>query len=146
MSYGGASSTERRKLLIEAACENAISIGRMLAPSHRTSARSFSLLSLERRARAAFSMTRRSRVVVAVAFVVRMSQRHAFVAYNYPRYALFRFSPSARSSARRRSRPDPSRFSVIAVALGERLVARRYFRTVYLYTKTKTAPSVSRCP
>lgn len=80
-------------------------------------------------------------MVVAVAVVVRMSQRHAFVAYNCPRYALFRFSPSARPPARRRS--DPSRFSVIAVAVGERLAARRYFRTVYLYTKTRTAPSVS---
>lgn len=48
-----------------------------------------------------------------VVVVVRMSQRHAFVAYNYSHYALFRFSP-----------PYPSRFSVIVVAVGERLAAR----------------------
>lgn len=68
------------------------------------------------RRRAAFSTARCGDCAVVVVVVVRMSQRHAFVAYNCSHCALFRFSSSY-----------TSRFSVIVVAVGERLPARDIF-------------------
>lgn len=76
--------------------QNVISIERMLAPSHCLSFFSYirSLLVSESKARGLFyDADRRRRVVV------RMSQRHAFIAYNCSHHALFRLSP-----------PCPSRF------------------------------------
>lgn len=63
---------------------------------------------------------------LSLCVVVRMSQRHAFVAYNCSHYALFRFSS-----------PYPSRFSVIVVAVGERLPVRDIF-VPPIYTREKT--------
>lgn len=107
----------------------------MLAPSHRLCTSFFSFihgLSHPNRKRAAFSTTRCGDCVVVVVVVVWMSQRHAFVAYNCSHYALFRFSP-----------PCPSCFSVIVVAVGERLAARDIFVSS-IYTRKKTV-SVPRC-
>lgn len=117
--------------------QNVISIERMLAPSHCLCLSLFSFIrsllvseskarGLFRRRRSRSRRLRRSRaVIVAVRLrvVVRMSQRHAFVAYNCSHHALFRLSG-----------PCPSRFSVIMAVVGERLAARVYFRIAYLYS------------
>lgn len=100
----------------------------MLAPSHRLCMSFFSFihgLSHPNRRRA--DATRCGDCVVVVVVVVRMSQRHAFVAYNCSHHALFRFSSL-----------HPSRFSVIVAAVGERLAAHDIFVSP-IYIRKKTA-------